>query len=413
VTTLQEFRPGLWLTELTLDEFDVRGAVVRGTERALVWDSLSHPRDMEAVAALLGDLPFVLVYSHADWDHVWGTAGLPAPQAIIAHHNCRRRFDDDVPATLAQMRKDQPGRWDDIALIAPTLTFAQGLTVDLGNVTVELHHLPGHTPDCLVAFIPAWGVLLGGDALEDPFPLVNDAAALVDWSRRLRGWADDPRVETVIPCHGAIQNRALIRDNCAYLDALSRGEDLAEAGGSVAEGNPFYDASHLDNVAKARARRVTVRATTAADRPAIDALLQREWGSSVMVVNGERLLPADFPGFLALRDDGIVGLVTYRLLPDACEVLVLNSLEPGHGIGRRLLDAVATVARAAAKSHLTVVTTNDNLPALRLYQRYGMHMAALRPGAVDRSRAVKPEIPATGVDGIPIRDEIELELRLV
>ena len=116
---------------------------------------------------------------------------------------------------------------------------------------------------------------------------------------------------------------------------------------------------------------------------------------------------------LVARGAAIVGVITYRLLPDACEVLVLNSLEPGLGIGRALLDAVAVAAREAGKARLALVTTNDNLPALRLYQRYGMRMAVLRPGAVERSRAVKPGIPATGIDGIPIRDELELELRLV
>ena len=168
----------------------------------------------------------------------------------------------------------------------------------------------------------------------------------------------------------------------------------------------------MENVRKARAAGYTVRASTRDDRAEIDALILREWGSNVMVANGESFVPADHPGFLAVRGDAIIGLVTYRLLSDSCEVLVLNSLEPGVGIGRALLDAVATAARESGKARLTVVTTNDNLPALRLYQRYGMRMATLRSGAVERSRAIKPGIPATGVDGIPIRDEIELELRL-
>jgi len=39
---LKEFRPGLWLTEASLDDFEVRGAVIIGAERAVIWDSLSH-----------------------------------------------------------------------------------------------------------------------------------------------------------------------------------------------------------------------------------------------------------------------------------------------------------------------------------------------------------------------------------
>jgi hypothetical protein len=60
-----------------------------------------------------------------------------------------------------------------------------------------------------------------------------------------------------------------------------------------------------------------------------------------------------------------------------------------------------------------LVTTNDNLVALRFYQRRGFRLSALRPGAVDEARRrLKPAIPDAGAFGIPLRDELELELRL-
>ena len=60
-----------------------------------------------------------------------------------------------------------------------------------------------------------------------------------------------------------------------------------------------------------------------------------------------------------------------------------------------------------------MLTTNDNTGALRFYQRASFRLAALRPGAVDEARGtVKPSIPATGADGIAIRDEIDLVLDL-
>jgi ribosomal protein S18 acetylase RimI-like enzyme len=59
----------------------------------------------------------------------------------------------------------------------------------------------------------------------------------------------------------------------------------------------------------------------------------------------------------------------------------------GAGVGRQLLDAVAASARAAGAARLLVMTTNDNLAALRFYQRRGFRLADLRPGAVDEARA--------------------------
>ena len=67
----------------------------------------------------------------------------------------------------------------------------------------------------------------------------------------------------------------------------------------------------------------------------------------------------------------------------------------------------------SACRRLWLITTNDNLDALRFYQRRGLRLAALRPGAVDESRAaLKPSIAEVGEYGIPIRDEIVLEKAL-
>ena len=60
-----------------------------------------------------------------------------------------------------------------------------------------------------------------------------------------------------------------------------------------------------------------------------------------------------------------------------------------------------------------MITTNDNVDALRFCRRRGFRLAELRAGAVDDSRAqLNPEIPAIGDHGIPLRDEIELERNL-
>jgi hypothetical protein len=73
------------------------------------------------------------------------------------------------------------------------------------------------------------------------------------------------------------------------------------------------------------------------------------------------------------------------------------------------LDATSTVAAAAGATRLVLTTTNDNVDALRFYQRRGFRLIALRPGELHHSRKLKPEIPLTGNYGIPLTDELELE----
>jgi len=78
------------------------------------------------------------------------------------------------------------------------------------------------------------------------------------------------------------------------------------------------------------------------------------------------------------------------------------------GIAAALVEAAAAAARQAGADELWLVTTNDNLDALRLYQRHGFRLAEIRPAAVDEARRRKPEIPLAGDYGIPLRDELVL-----
>lgn len=229
----------------------MRGAVIAGETGIAVWDTLSHPRDMAEVAPLIGGRDLFIVYSHADWDHIWGTAGLPsvAPRDIVGHATCLARFSADVPPYLAQKQAEQPGLWDDVQLIPPTVTFETTHTLDLGGVTLELHALPGHTPDCIVGLIPEWGVLLAGDTVETPLPVIEDAAAVPGWIDHLAHWERDERIETVIPAHGRMGGRDLIAFNRSYLLSLSMGAPIWFDDPLPTE---FYLKTHAQNLALMR-----------------------------------------------------------------------------------------------------------------------------------------------------------------
>jgi len=260
MTMLKEFRPGLWLTEVTLDDFAVRGAVIIGDNYTVVWDSLSHPRDMQPVLPLLADKYWLLVYTHADWDHIWGTAGLPFAslslngltlqelaehdKPIIAHINSAGRYDDAL-IELREKQKAQPGVWDEVIVVPSTLPIVEDwMELVLGNISVHLHHLPGHTLDSIVGFIPAWGVLLAGDAVETPLPVINADSPLEKWITELQRWESDPAVQHVIPAHGKIGGRELLRQNIDYLQNLRAGiaPDIPD------ELDDFYRETHQNNL---------------------------------------------------------------------------------------------------------------------------------------------------------------------
>jgi len=139
-------------------------------------------------------------------------------------------------------------------------------------------------------------------------------------------------------------------------------------------------------------------------------LVAELWGSEAIAVHGSLFRPADLPGYIAERAGRLVGLLTYDVTGDMLEIVTLNAIERRSGIGTMLIDAAVNAARRKGCREIRLTTTNDNVDALRFYQRRGFRLAELRPGAVDRARREKPEMPRTGDYGIPLRDEIDLVL---
>ena len=156
-----------------------------------------------------------------------------------------------------------------------------------------------------------------------------------------------------------------------------------------------------------------VRAATAEDRSWVETFLA-EHGSERVARRGELLGPSDYPMLIAEADGAPGGLLTYVVTGADCEILTLHATRQWAGVGSALIEAMRAVAVEHGCRRLWVLTTNDNVDALRFYQRRGFRLSALRPGAVDKARhELKPDIPGVGAYGIPIRDEIELELPLV
>ena len=157
---------------------------------------------------------------------------------------------------------------------------------------------------------------------------------------------------------------------------------------------------------------MNVRPREAADQAAARAFLARH--NSLRVARlGELVHPLNYPAFVAENADRqMLGMLTYVSAQDwrQCEILTLHVGEQWHGAGTALIEAAGQLARRQGCSRLWVITTNDNVDALRFYQRRGFCLVRVHRGAVHRSRAsLKPEIPTVGAYGIPLRDEIELE----
>ncbi|WP_226641602.1 GNAT family N-acetyltransferase [Mesobacillus subterraneus] len=132
------------------------------------------------------------------------------------------------------------------------------------------------------------------------------------------------------------------------------------------------------------------------------------WGTQEMVISSGVYDCSTLDGFAIVKENDIIGLVTYVIRGHECEIISLDSIEEGKGIGTSLVKEVETLAFEKKWKSVKLITTNDNLLALKFYQKRGFVISRVINNAVEKARKLKPEIPLVGNDGIPIRDEIEL-----
>ena len=152
-----------------------------------------------------------------------------------------------------------------------------------------------------------------------------------------------------------------------------------------------------------------IREIKQSDKAWILEYIKNYWGSNIIVSRRKRYSIDKLYGFIAIHDDEFVGLVTLNVDNQACQIITMDVIIENIGIGTSLLEQVIEYAIEQECRKVWLIATNDNTPALRIYQTRGFRLKAIYCNEIEFSRKLKPEIPIYGIDSIPIRDEIELE----
>ena len=153
-----------------------------------------------------------------------------------------------------------------------------------------------------------------------------------------------------------------------------------------------------------------IRKIADTDKGWMAELMKNAWGSTNIVSRGKLHDTLTLHGFVAEHDGRPVGLLTYLVDRDNCELVTLNSILEGKGVATGLIEELEKTAQEQGCKRIWTITTNDNTDALRFYQKRGFKLSAVYPNAIEEARKLKPQISMTGMYGIPIRDELELEL---
>ena len=164
-----------------------------------------------------------------------------------------------------------------------------------------------------------------------------------------------------------------------------------------------------------------IRPLERTDRDWVAHFLDEHWGSTRIVSRGQSFYGHLLPGFIAERttiDEESdeekperIGLMLYNIEETECEILTLNSTEEGIGVGTALVATLREGLKDTDIERVWLITTNDNLSALKFWQKHDFVLTALHVDSIQEARRLKPQIPIIGQDGIPVRDELELEWR--
>lgn len=184
----------------------------------------------------------LVVNTHADYDHCWGNQLFAARGTpIIGRRKSVPIFSQpDAVAFLEQMQADEPDIFGSVTPTPPTLLLDEDLTIDGGDLTLELFATPGHTVDHTSLYISEIDTLLAADAAEFPYPMARTAEGLPQMRKSL-GRLSALNAATVLYCHppppqGAVATGSrLLRHNVAYFDRLEAACRDALARGAPAD----------------------------------------------------------------------------------------------------------------------------------------------------------------------------------
>ena len=158
---------------------------------------------------------------------------------------------------------------------------------------------------------------------------------------------------------------------------------------------------------------LVIRRVVDTDRSKIKDYLKEHWGDSRLINSRAEHEGSELPGFIIYQEGFIIGLLTYHIDGQDCELVSINSDSSSRGIGSMLLRSLEDEAIDQGCQRIWAITTNDNLQAMRFYQKRGYDLKKIHFDSIASLRARKEAIPLIGEAGIALRSEIEVEKLLI
>ncbi|WP_299079120.1 MBL fold metallo-hydrolase [uncultured Ruegeria sp.] len=191
----------------------------------------------------------------------WAEQGVP----ILAHVDAAHEVEEQGNRLLEQMKGYNRDKAEGTFIAAPTETFEDKKTIEMGGFRIDVLHLgPAHGPGDTQVWLPDQGLVIAGDMAfhERMLPIFEDTIVL-DWIETWEKAFEPLNATYVIPGHGHPTNMDQVRrythDYLVYLrekvgEHLDNGGDLAEA--YYVDQSPYANLDTFEELATRNAGRV-------------------------------------------------------------------------------------------------------------------------------------------------------------
>lgn len=211
------------------DELQVDAYCITTRNFLIICDTLLCPEDLQFMLHTMQDQlagrQLLIINSHADWDHSWGNSYIQTTTAhnalLIAHTLCAPRMDTAENRAFLQEYQQRFPLFKNVAITTPRLAFSNTLSLDGGDLQLELLHTPGHCDEHCSLWLPELRLLLAFDAAESPFPTIGNAASVAAMLTSLTTLAALQPV-TVLCSHGRTSNPDILTKNLTYIHTIEQ-----------------------------------------------------------------------------------------------------------------------------------------------------------------------------------------------
>lgn len=186
--------------------------LIEGEDKALLFDTGNGISSIRAVVDTLTQKPVVVLNSHTHYDHVGGNFEFANVLGMDTEFTRKREQgmaneDIRIEVSAAALCQDLPEGVDENSHVGRpfkvTDTITDGAIIELGGRSLEVLHVPGHTPDAIVLIDRAAGLMWTGDSYySGPIWLYAPETNLQDYYQSIkRLQANLVGINALLPAH--------------------------------------------------------------------------------------------------------------------------------------------------------------------------------------------------------------------